>query len=113
MVAHIQMIVPSETLRAAFNPDAGVIKHELGSWNREITICTGCGMSEDGWSEDISNHKDDCSYVAKNVAIQKLRELLEENDKTQSPKKRDGVFGYMDDQVQEFMQKMVAMSKDQ
>lgn len=72
-----QVTVPIDVLKAAINPEAGhVIYAHNGPRGSESTDCTGCGRRNgDGWGEPIE-HKDDCSYVAKQNALGILCQIV-------------------------------------
>lgn len=68
------ILVPISILSAAINEDAGWIEYRQGSYCREITTCTGCGVTEDGWCEP--QHASGCTLVAKWNALDELRILV-------------------------------------
>lgn len=70
------VLVPVEVLRVATNTEIESPYSTTGSWNVEITKCSECGREADGWHSDIE-HKVDCSYVSKQVAIARIKDILE------------------------------------
>lgn len=64
-------------IAAAVKEKAGYIQNYLGSYNRELQKCTGCGECEDGWGDGSTiSHAPDCSWVAQVAAINELREVI-------------------------------------
>ena len=61
-----------QAIRAAFHEAS--IETFLGSYNREMTKCTGCNNQADGWNNDVGKHEPGCPYPVKVAAIAALEE---------------------------------------